>query len=61
MTLLQAIKSNVIDAYSLKYLNKSLDSHQISAMADLALLEDLSMVIRFFATAGKFSWKVTSG
>ena len=35
-----------LDAYSLTYLNKSLNSHQISAIADLALLEDLSVPIR---------------
>ena len=35
-----------LDAYSLKYLNKGLDSHQITAMADRALIEDLSVAIR---------------
>ncbi len=40
-----------LDAYAVTYLNKMFDSHQISATADLALLEDLYAPLRIWIKA----------
>lgn len=52
------LQCDMLDAYSVTYLNKSCASHQISAMADLALSIGCKRVL---GTAGILLWRVMSG